>query len=173
MLPATQLLQTLQHHQGIYDDPTSSNRVVLLASKASILEVCGWVEQAMDSVVKDCANRIGLSAPHLKSVEDDYVAQTHGFQYKTHFEKMLVAVVGFKVLETVEAAAPTHVSALKGLLGNLNVLRRHYAHTHFDELSPYPPGLASIPTPSVMISHANTVEIGLSAIEVQLVAAGC
>jgi len=126
----------------------------------------------MDLLVNECANRCRLSPPRLKSVVDDYVGQTYGFQYKRHFERMLTAVVGFKVLEQIEAAVPAEIAALKGLLGSLNVLRGHYAHTHFDENAPYPPGLTSIPTPSLMIAHANTANIGLTAIELKLKAAG-
>lgn len=172
MLSVAQLLQTLHYHQQIYNLPGSSNQIVLIASKASILEVCGWVEQAMDLLVNDCATRCGLSPLRLKSVNDQYVTPTYGFHYKKHFERMLISVVGFKVLERVEIAAPAEITALKGLLGDLNMLRNHYAHTHFDALSPYPEGRTSIPTPSVMIAHANTAKIGLNAIEVQLKATG-
>jgi len=126
----------------------------------------------MDLLVKECANRCGLSPQRLKDLEEIYVNPTYGFQYKKNFERMLIAVVGFPVLETVENSIPTQVTTLKVLLGDLTKLRNHYAHTHFDETSPYPQGRLSIPTPSVMIANANIAAIGLDAIELQLKAAG-
>ena len=172
MFSQVQLLQTLDYHGKVFSELSSTNRIVLLASKASILEVCGWVEQAMDFVVQECANRSGLSEKRLKSVDEKYVKTTYGLHYDKHFEKMLIAVVGFKILEKIEATVPAEVIGLKNLLGDLTVLRNYYAHTHFDEAKPYPDGRLSIPNPSVMRAHAIQANLGLTAIENQLIAKG-
>lgn len=171
MLSATQLLATLQHYDSVYTIPGNSNRILLLASKASILEVCGWVEQAMDQLVNECAVRCNLSQPRLNTV-NAFIKKNYGFQYEQHFEKMLISVIGFRQLEKAESTIQAQVVTLKGTLSHLTTLRNHFAHTHMDELNPAPPTLNSIPTPSTMIGHANTAHIGLSAIEARLQALG-
>ena len=131
MLAITQLLLTLEHHDNQYKHPAATNRIALLASKASILEVCGWLEQVMDLLVKDCAIRCSLTAERIQSV-DSHVQKTHGFHYTKHFERMLIAVIGFKCLEQVETSVPLEIAKLKALFDDLSKLRNHYAHTHFD-----------------------------------------
>jgi hypothetical protein len=171
MLSAAQLLVTLQHYDSVYTSPASSNRILLLASKASILEVCGWVEQAMDLLVNECALRCNLSQPRLNKVES-FIRYTYGFQYEQHFEKMLISVIGFRELEKAESTIQGQVVALKGTLSHLTTLRNHFAHTHMDELNPAPPNLNPIPAPSTMIGHANSALFGLSAIEARLLTLG-
>lgn len=171
MLSDTQLLATLQHYDSVYTTPGNSNRTLLLTSKASILEVCGWVEQAMDQLVNECAVRCNLSQPRLTTV-NAFIKKNFGFQYEQHFEKMLISVIGFRELEKAESTIQGQVVTLKGTLSHLTTLRNHFAHTHMDELNPAPPTLNSIPTPSTMLGHAKTAQIGLSAIEARLQALG-
>lgn len=172
MLSITQLLLTLDYHDRIYNSPDSGNRLALLAAKASILEVCGWVEQAMDLLVNDCATRCGLTEQRILRVEKTYVARTNGFHYTKHFERMLISVIGFKLLEDVENLIPVQITQLQALCGDLTQLRNHYAHTHFDEATPYPSGRISIPDPTTMIANANTAKVGLGALERELINLG-
>ena len=168
MLPINQLLFTLEHHNIQYRLPAPTNRIALLASKASILEVCGWVEQAIDVLVKDCAIRCSLTPLRLSSV-DSYVKRTSGFHYTNHFERMLIAVIGFKCLEQVENSMLLEIVKLKALFNDLSLLRNHYAHTHFDEHTPYPDGRTTVPNPSTMIASALIANSGLSAFELELI----
>jgi hypothetical protein len=112
MLPTEQLLATLNSYEQLYTAPSATNRTLLLASKASILEVCGWVEQAMDQMIHDCAHRCNLSATRLSTVST-YVKNTYGFKYDQHFERMLSAVIGFRELERVESTIQTQLAPSK------------------------------------------------------------
>lgn len=170
MLSTQELFANLSYHESIYNNSGQNLRTALLSSKASILEVCGWVEEAMDQIVIDCATRCTLSAPRIASVKKRYIEKTYGFHYENHFEKMLIAVVGYKNLEQIELIAP--VNNLQSILRNLTKLRNHYAHTHFDSSNPFPSSLTSIPTPSIMKNDAQIAAASLLALENALKSSG-
>lgn len=165
MLSTAELLQNINVYQAYYNAALSI-RELLLPSKAALLDVCGWIEEAMDKVVIDCAGRCNLSTDRLQSVQRDYVRRTHGFDYERHFEKMLTAVVGFKILEQAEAQiGPTTMTPFTAAISSLLPLRNHYAHTHLDTAQPYPQNITSIPAPSALVPFVNQVDSALIALE--------
>lgn len=174
MLQNVELLANLAFHEIGYNSAAGDLRTALLHSKASILEVCGWVEQAMDQVVLDTAIRCGLSAIRIDQVERNYVKKTYGFDYQKHFERMFTSVVGFRILEQAEVSAgAAAMNPLTSTLSALYPLRNHYAHTHFDVNNPYPKNFTSIPTPTVMKQHAAYAGAGLAALEQALIGLNC
>lgn len=173
MLSDSELLANLAHYEKIYNSSTLDLRITLLCSKASILEVCGWVEQAMDLIVTEAAARCSLSNQRIKWIQERYIKNTHGFTYQNHFEKMITSVVGYVVLEKAEKNAGTAFIAMTAALTTLTPLRNHYAHTHFDSNCPFPDGLGSIPAPSAMKNHAQNTFEGLRALEDQLKLLNC
>jgi hypothetical protein len=173
MLSDAALKVNLQYYEGIYNAAPHDLRVMLLASKASILEVCGWVEQAMDHLVFEAANRCSLSRKRIDWLKESYINKTYGFTYQNHFEKMIVAVVGYRILEQAEVNAGGVVPTMNGSLSQLTPLRNHYAHTHFDLANPFPKNMSAIPAPTTMSSHAQKAVDGLTELENQLIALGC
>ena len=173
MLSAVELIENLDYYDAVYSNASGNIRPMLLASKASILEVCGWVEQAMDGLVADTGVRCALSQIRNDQVKRKYIEKTYGFVYEQHFERMLISVVGYRILEKVEATAGQALSTMTGTLSSLSPLRNHYAHTHFDSNSPYPKNMTGIPAPTLMRQYANDASAGLSAIENALIALGC
>lgn len=173
------MLSTVELHQNInvyqsYYNAAQNIRELLLPSKAALLDVCGWLEEAMDRVVIDCAQRCNLSTVRLQSVQRDYVKRTYGFDYERHFEKMLTAVVGFKVLEQAETQiGATTLTPFTSALSSLVPLRNHYAHTHLDTAQPYPQNVTSIPAPSSLVPFVTQAETALQAIENALLALNC
>lgn len=165
MLSTAELLQNIDVYQRYYI--TAQNvRQLLLPSKAALLDVCGWLEEAMDKVVIDCANRCNLSTRRLQSVQRDYVRRTHGFEYDRHFEKMLTAVVGFKVLEQAETQiGPTTLAPFTAAISSLVPLRHHYAHTHLNTAQPFPQNVTSIPAPNALVPFVTQAETALLALE--------
>ena len=172
MISDAELQASLNYHESIFNAHPGNIRIMLISSKAAILVVCGWVEQAMDSVVLGAAQRCALSQSRITQVSKSYVKKTYGFQYENHFEKMIISVTGYKTLENVENSLGAPVAQMKSDLEYLGRLRNHYAHTHFESSNPYPQGFNSIPTPTVMRSHASTVFLGLSGIERELMQLG-
>lgn len=173
MLSDLELQNNLAYHQQVYANCNYDPRITQLSSKSSILEVCGWVEQAMDLLVRDTANRCKLSPKYILLVDKKYIEKTFGFEYRRHFEKMLIAVVGYRVLETAETHAGNDLIKMESVLSDLSKLRNHYAHTHFDVNNPAPQGYSSIPTPTIMINHAEIAARGLLALESSLIKLHC
>ena len=173
MLSDGELKFNLQYFENIYNSSPRDLRIMLLASKASILEVCGWVEQAMDCLVMDTARRCALSQNRLDWITTSYINNTYGFGYKKHFEKMSTAVVGYRILEQAEANAGGVISMMNGTLTTLSPLRNHYAHTHFEVTNPFPKNMVAIPAPTLMRDHAQKAFDGLVSLETELIALGC
>ena len=173
MLSDSELLANLAYHEQIYNNASGDLRVMLLSSKASILEVCGWLEQAMDMIVSDAAKRCALSAARIKLIDKDYIRKTNGFSYQGHFEKMLVSVIGYRMLEAAENHAGTAIPAMDGALTYLTPMRNYYAHTHFNIASPFPRDMTSIPGPTATKGYAQTAIVGLAALELALIALKC
>ena len=173
MLSDLELMANLDYYEGTYKSPTYDLRTMLLSSKASILEVCGWVEQAMDLFVMDTARRCGLSPARQEWISQKYVRPTSGFSYQGHFEKMIVSVVGYRVLEEAESKAGGVIPIMEGTLSDLTKLRNHYAHTHFNSIDPYPKNMTGIPAPTLLKSHAKTVVVGLKELETQMIHLNC
>ena len=53
----------------------------------------------MDVVVAESAQRCTLSPARIAHVASNYIGKTSGLSYQDHFEKMIVAVVGYRSLE--------------------------------------------------------------------------
>jgi hypothetical protein len=173
MLSDLELQSNLAYHQQVYAGCNYDLRITQLSSKSSILEVCGWVEQAMDLLVRDAVNRCKLSPKYSSHVDKKYIEKTFGFEYRKHFEKMLIAVVGYRILEKAEVLAGNDLIKMESILTDLSKLRNHYAHTHFDINDPNPQGYSSIPTPTIMVSHAKIAASGLLALEASLIQLSC
>lgn len=172
MLDQTELLSNI----ALYDQQYSVGadlRQILLPSKSAILEVCGWTEEAMDQLVIDCAHRCSLPKFKIEDIVTTYIKNTYGFEYKRHFEKMIVSVIGTRVFHEIESNTdPALLGPFQGALSILRPLRNHYAHTHFNPAAPYPRGMTTVPTPSIMRSHALDIAKGLLAIETELIHRG-
>lgn len=173
MLANSELMANLAYHEQTYSTAGGDLRVMLLSSKGAILEVCGWLEQAMDLIVSDAAKRCSLSAARIKHIDKDYIRKTNGFSYQRHFEKMLVSVIGYRMLEAAENNAGYAIQAMDGALTYLEPMRNYYAHTHFNIASPFPKDMTGIPGPTATRGYADTAIIGLEALEQSLIALKC
>lgn len=173
MLADSELMVSLTYHEQTYNASTQDLRIMLLCSKASILEVCGWIEQAMDLVVAEAAQRCALSQARIKLIDENYIGKTNGFSYQGHFEKMMVSVVGYRMLEAAEKQAGIAIPAMDGALSFLTKLRNYYAHTHFNMGKPFPKNMTSIPGPTATRGYAQTAITGLTALEQGLISLGC
>lgn len=173
MLSTVELLQNINVYQS-YFNSAQDLRESLLPSKAALLDVCGWLEEAMDRVVIDCASRCQLSAPRLASIQKKYIGKTYGFDYERHFEKMISAVVGFKVLEQAETQMGANtLMPFTSALSSLVPLRNHYAHTHLDTSQPYPKNISSIPAPSALVPYVTQADTALQSLESALLGLNC
>ena len=100
-------------------------------SKLALIELCGWIEQTMDSIILDYAT-LKLSNPqNITFVEKNIVNNTYGFHYESHFRPMLMKVVGIIKLELIETALQStgEFATLCSQLGTLKSNRDRVAHT--------------------------------------------
>lgn len=173
MLSTVELLKNINVYQAHYNS-AQDLRELLLPSKAALLDVCGWLEESMDRVVIDCASRCQLSSSRVQSIQREYIRRTSGFEYERHFEKMLTAVVGFRVLEQAEALIGiTTLTPFTSAISSLVPLRNHYAHTHLDMAQPYPQNITSIPSPSTLVPFVTQAEGALRSLENALFSLNC
>lgn len=73
MISDAELQASLNYHENIFKTHPGDLRIMLISSKAAILEVCGWVEQAMDSIVLGAAQRCKLSQSRIAHVSNSYI----------------------------------------------------------------------------------------------------
>lgn len=100
-------------------------------SKLALLELCGWLELSMDSIVIDCANTKVSVQSNKDYIEKTVVATIYGFHYDQHFRPMLMKLVGLIKLEQIEDGLITsgELSVLESHLGSLYQTRKRAAHT--------------------------------------------
>jgi hypothetical protein len=110
----------------------SSSLAQNLFSKLAVLELCGWIEQSMDDIIRECYIRI-LGNNYHNEIEV-IIQKTHGFDYKKCFRPMLIQITGLKDIENLEDSFDlAKFLKLKSTLGELKKVRGKYAHTHHTE----------------------------------------
>jgi pyruvate formate-lyase activating enzyme-like uncharacterized protein len=108
-----------------------SQRQTLLYSKVAILELCGWIEEEMDDFVIRCCNRNVTDEKLRKHFANQIVNRNYGFEYDTHFRKMLINVIGLKNFQKMEAKADApKLQKFRSVLSRLKPNRDSFAHTH-------------------------------------------
>ncbi len=128
-------------------------------SKLAILEVCGWIEQSIDTMVHDCmTNHI----QEAKNVEQFVylVLNTSSFEYehsfRNHFRDILLNLLGLINLEKMERILDQNkFIQMKSSLGSLKQLRDSHAHTFI------PGTTAQFTAPSSTKAHFENVYQGL------------
>lgn len=130
MVGKTSILQNLDALERLYNKATGMKKA-LFYSKLAILELCGWIEESMDDIVRRCANRNLRDSPNRSFVESTIIKRVHGFDYHNHFRAMLMQVVGLITLEKVEKRIDQpNLQVMKAALAALTIQRNTEAHTH-------------------------------------------
>ncbi|MBI1398236.1 MAG: hypothetical protein GC151_19860 [Betaproteobacteria bacterium] len=110
--------------------PGGTDRPKFLA-KLATLELCGWLEHRLDSMVQAAGTLAGLDPEWVVS---NVLKDNHGFTYQDHLRKMLSKVVGESGIAhlefTFEQSSPGKLEQLKGALTTLWKSRGLLAHTH-------------------------------------------
>jgi hypothetical protein len=125
-------------------------------AKLAIIELCGWIEEAMDEVIHRCSRRNLRVQQNLDYCDKEIVKTTYGFDYHKHFRFMLIRLIGVISVEVVESRVDQakHVG-LKSTLGNLRVVRDSVAHTHLKGVT------RTLDAPSVTMGNFQRVYDGL------------
>jgi hypothetical protein len=100
-------------------------------SKLATLELCGWLENRMDSIVYKVGELVGLEDTWIRK---NVIDSVNGFDYEKHLRKMLSKIVGESGVVHLEAcfeqSCPGKLDELKGAVSALWTTRCSLAHTH-------------------------------------------
>jgi len=126
-----QIEDTLKELDRWYNELPGGTERPRMLSKLATLELCGWIEHRLDTLVQTVGTKVGLDPTWI---EREVVKSNHGFTYNEHLRKMLVKLVGEFAVDhlehTMEAASPGVLEQLKGALTTLWTSRGVLAHTH-------------------------------------------
>jgi hypothetical protein len=167
MIAKCYLKTNLDTLEKLYNKSTSA-ATGLLYSKSAILELCGWIEDSMDTIVRTCAHRTIKDINARKEIEKVVIDKTWGFDYEKYFRKMLIQVIGWRVvLELERKVDPAKFQNLKATLSTLNIYRNTEAHTHIRGIT------KRLDAPSVTKANFILVYDGLMDIDHKLRTLGC
>jgi hypothetical protein len=130
MIPKGEIERTLQSLDEHFQAASSEEEAQWFA-KLAIIELCGWIEESMDEVVRRCARRHLKEPANQGFCDTTIIDRTYGFEYKKHFRSMLMQLLGLVVVEQLEQQInPAIYARMQGALSFLRPLRNSYAHTH-------------------------------------------
>lgn len=143
-----------------YRKKSSNLRDPLYYSKLSLIELCGWIEITMDSMIRDCAKKHVREGKNLRHVEDRIIRRNYSFSYMDGFRGMLMRLVGLAKVEQLESMYDTNkFELMKSSLGTLKAERDRVAHTYLSNVT------QRLSAPSIVASHFQNVYDGLKDIE--------
>ena len=138
-----------------------------LICKLSYLELCGWIEQRLDSLVVVAASNSGVDC---NWVQENLIKNTHGFKYQDHFRPMICSVLGEVCVAKIELHFSNQltddITVIKGILGSLWKIRGALAHTSTGSL---PPLQKTLQAPSWVINQQRILSKAFDRYEAQLV----
>lgn len=162
MIAKSYIENNLKQLNRLYNDADTQKKE-LYYSKLAMLELCGWIEESMDDIAIKCANRILNERQNKTFVRDKVVKPIYGFEYKNHFRKMLMQVIGLVNIEKLERKVdPVKYARLISTLGTLKASRNGEAHTHIKGVA------RTIDAPSVTLHRFYLVYEGLKNFESEL-----
>ena len=160
MVNKATIVRNLGELDSRYNRISRNPRDPLYYSKLALIELCGWIEITMDSIIRDCARKHVMNANNLKHVEDSVIQRTYSFTYNDHFRDMLTRVVGLVNVERLERMFnPLKFDLMKSSLGTLKAERDRAAHTHISNVT------QTLSAPSTISVHFQHVYDGLKDVE--------
>lgn len=136
-----------------------SGKDALFYSKLAILELCGWIEESMDDVIRRCAHKRLKIPANRKIVDESVIKKTYAFDYG-RFRYMLIYVIGLINVERIEMKMdPLTMNRFEATLGALKKSRDAEAHTHLKGIT------RVINAPSITLAQFGDVYDGLKFIE--------
>jgi hypothetical protein len=130
MITKSYIQKNLDTLDKLYIDAKSAAKG-LLYSKLAILELCGWIEESMDTVVRICAHRTIKDKSIWRDFEKTVIKKTWGFEYDDDFKKMLIQIIGrIGIIKLERKIDQKKFQALLATLETLKTYRNNEAHTH-------------------------------------------
>lgn len=159
MIAKSSIYRNLKSINALYNQ-SNSIKEGLFYSKLALLELCGWIEESMDGIIRRCANKNLRVQSNLQMIEKDIIKRTSGFEYNKYFRQMFVKTLGLINLEKLEKKFdPIKFQLLETTLETLKSARNDEAHTHIKGIT------RRIDSPSITISRFFIVYDGLQNID--------
>ena len=99
-------------------------------AKLAVLEYCGWLEESIDEITRNCV-REHLRSKKSRALLEARIKQTHGFLYMDHFRPLMCFALGTVNIVRLERELNKSGSLdlLKTNLSAMNQMRKRAAHT--------------------------------------------
>lgn len=158
MISKSYILENLRSLEFRYRRARSAKEA-LFCSKLAILELCGWIEESMDDVVRRCATRHLEVQTNRDFCESQIIQRNFGFNYERNFRTMLIGLLGLVAVESLEKKVDqAKYASMKATLSSLKTVRDSEAHTHLKSAR-------TLNAPSVTMSQFKTLYEGLTEFE--------
>lgn len=168
MISGEKIKNILEWLQERYDAPENRKvEVQRLYSKLAVLELSGWVEDSIDTLVIDLANEKTISNNAVRRVKKS-ISSIKGFTYDKHFVVLLQKTIGIINEEAVVKGVRDRPDAILekfiSALNSLSKARNHHAHT----FSQTPQQTHRFESPTTVIPSFNYILSGLQAFEEEI-----
>ena len=163
--------ETLNRLDNLYNENISKQEIdnfqVSIYCKVAALELCGWIEDTHDKLVKDCLSNNVIEQDSINQFDDKYISQVNGLSYKNHLRPLLINLLGFITVIRMESELNNDIQQLSSILGYLHNYRNHLAHNQYVNYSDRNPvnSQQSIDTPSVIKNKFRSILRVLERIE--------
>lgn len=119
---------TLNKLDGLYN-ASSDTQMMVLYSKLSVLELCGWIETSIDIILNDYVNLHIVNKDNKDKIQN-IINTTYGFTFDNHLFPLFSSVIGINNLENVlDLIAPTDLLNLMSITKTYSKMRNTAAHT--------------------------------------------
>lgn len=163
MIAKSYIETTLRELNYLFNNSTSQKKNIYFA-KLAIIELCGWIEETLDDIIKSHSHRNLKEAANKKYCRDKIIKPNYGFQYNENIRPMLISLIGLIEMEKIEKKLEktATITLLKTTLGNLKQVRNEVAHTYLKGIT------KTYNAPSRTIADFRTILSALEKIDLEL-----
>lgn len=131
MINYTDIEDTLNRLEREYNS-CSETQLSILYSKLAVLELCGWIETSVDTLLKEYIDD-NICDDNNKKLINSIIDRNYGFKFKEHIFPMLCSVLGISNVENILDSIPDRdMQNFKTLLGNYAKIRDFAAHNNVE-----------------------------------------
>jgi hypothetical protein len=164
MLSNSELILSLDALDILFQ-ASKSPRDSLMHSKHALLELCGWIEEAQDDLVHNCALKL-LDQDDLGLMKKK-IKKNHTFLFD-NFRELIALIIGLSMYKKIHIklmGSGSHYVQMIATINSLKDPRNSHAHTHFETQRP---SNGILNAPSMLKKMASDVHLGLLELEVAL-----
>ncbi|HXS37610.1 MAG TPA: HEPN domain-containing protein [Flavipsychrobacter sp.] len=163
MISKRHITKTLKELNALYSASRGFAKPKLY-SKLAIIEASGWIEECLDSIVRNLCSG-NLSPTNYRQYDTETIKKNSGFKYEQYIRnkllKDLIGLVLIEKFETILSANRDFITMIPAL-DTLAKVRNDCAHTHLSGTTP------SLMAPSATIRNFEEIYNGLKAMNKQL-----